>query len=516
MMPTLLEQYQADLAYLNAKKDSLVEARGSKLAERAGHAADAAAILEQFVTSNDTAGQQNLVGQDAIAFVNEKIRLTNSRINDIPEAQQRKAFQLSAQEVCLNKILVALPADAALPIDFTRLSVELDHHIDMESLFKILDIQGTPKQYIDQYKPTALRQELISICKKKIAKIHNDITAIYQEANPLNASLIQQSAQRRELLSIQARQVQIGTELEAIESERTELDKLIASYEAIITAEPLRIVAIEEAAASALDARRELIDPLVDCLERYQLQRNAQYQLKDKLTANDKEIRDGFIQDLVVRLDAYQQSGLDDDKLNVLTLIDTNMDNFPGIKLSALLNKIKFELLSFGLPVTVIPVDYIGVNSIPAHYNEPLKSAIVKLYQQLNSMFIYGNTSRDEKVILLERDLKNDLDRFVIENTAVTPTAEIFDAFKARFTARLHSHDDVLSQRHDGQWKPIVANILIALATVGLALVIKAAHSKLTTGRMTSFFSETERQRQADAIKKSVNDIPAPAAMAAA
>ena len=93
MMPTLLEQYQADLAYLNAKKDSLVEARGSKLAERAGHAADAAAILEQFVTSNDTAGQQNLVGQDAIAFVNEKIRLTNSRINDIPEAQQRKAFQ---------------------------------------------------------------------------------------------------------------------------------------------------------------------------------------------------------------------------------------------------------------------------------------------------------------------------------------------------------------------------------------------------------------------------------------
>jgi len=511
-MPTLIEQYQADLDYLNVKRADLVAAREAKLAERSGLAIEAADRIPQLLPTNYTNGQQHPIGQDAVAIVNAQMAIMQE--NESANENRRKLNQLSARESHLNNILFALPSDEAISIDFTKLSAQLECHIDMQRLFNILEIKAVNvEQYIKQSKPKALRQELILKCRALINAIHEDIKAIYNKPN----SLTKLVALKKELV---ARQGQIDTEIEAINRELTEFDTFIAAYQATIAAEPARIAALEALEAQCLEAvtqaRKDLINSLINKLEQYQLLRNAHYQLKDKVTPKDKENRDIFIQDLVLGLDAYHQNGSDDAKLAVLTLIDTNMGNFPGVKLNVLLNKIKFELLSFGLPVTVIPVDYIGVSSIPAHYNEPLKSAIVKLYQQLNSMFIYGNTSRDEKVILLERDLKNDLDRFVIENTAVTPTAEIFDAFKARFTARLHSHDDVLSQRHDGQWKPIVANILIALATVGLALVIKAAHSKLTTGRMTGFFSETERQRQADAIEKSVNDIPAPAAMAAA
>ena len=118
--------------------------------------------------------------------------------------------------------------------------------------------------------------------------------------------------------------------------------------------------------------------------------------------------------------------------------------------------------------------------------------------------------------IALSAGVLNPKNPVVIDNTTQAPTAEIFDAFKARFIARLHSHDDVLSQRTNGQWKPIVANILIALATVGIALVIKAAYSKVKTGRVLGFFSETEGQRQVIAIDKSVNDISGPVVAPAA
>ena len=46
--------------------------------------------------------------------------------------------------------------------------------------------------------------------------------------------------------------------------------------------------------------------------------------------------------------------------------------------------------------------------------------------------------------------------------------------------------------------------------------MIKAAYSKVKTGRVLGFFSETEGQRQVNAIENSVNDIAGPVVAAPA
>lgn len=336
-------------------------------------------------------------------------------------------------------------------------------------------------------------------------------------AAPLN----QLKTMKQELLSNYRELPILQRRLEDVASEIAEREEMIHELEKNILVEAQRIAQEEQQRieALALAARTALIAPLIASLQQYQAQRNTHYQLKDKLTSKDKIRRDRCISRLIARLSDYQQTGDEEYKINaIIGLIDdAYMDLCPGIKLKPVLNKIKFELLSFGVTVTAIPEGYVGVDSIPADYNPALRSAIADLYGKLDHMLTYGQTHHDQQTVIdLEIALREDLDRFVIDNTTQAPTAEIFNAFKARFTARLHSHDDVLGQRTSGQWKPIVANILIALATVGIALVIKAAYSKVKTGRVLGFFSETEGQRQVNAIEKSVNDISGPVAAAPA
>ena len=334
-------------------------------------------------------------------------------------------------------------------------------------------------------------------------------------AAPMN----QLKTMRQDLLSNYRELPILQRKLEDVASEIAEREKMIQECEKNILEEGRRIEQEEQQRieALALEARTALITPLITSLEQYQAQRNAHYQLKDKLASEDKRQRTVVIAFLRTRLQEYLQSGEDDRKSAALYRVDCGLHDFPGIKLKPVLNKIKFELLSFGVTVTAIPEGYVGVDSIPADYNPALRSAIADLYGKLDHMLTYGQTHHDQQTVIdLEIALREDLDRFVIDNKTQAPTAAVFDAFKARFTARLHSYDDVLGQRTSDQWKPIVANILIALATVGIALVIKAAYSKVKTGRVLGFFSETEGQRQVNAIENSVNDIAGPVVAAPA
>ena len=186
MMPTLIEQYQADLDYLNIKRATFIVAHEAKLAERSELAVEAAQRIHQLLPTNHTNGQRPPIGQDAVAIVDAQMARTRLQENESADENLQKLNQLSARESHLNNILLALPSDEAISINFTKLSAQLECHIDMQRLFNILEIKVVDvEQYIKQCKPKALRQELILKCQALISAIHDDIKAIFNKPNSL-------------------------------------------------------------------------------------------------------------------------------------------------------------------------------------------------------------------------------------------------------------------------------------------------------------------------------------------
>ncbi len=96
---------------------------------------------------------------------------------------------------------------------------------------------------------------------------------------------------------------------------------------------------------------------------------------------------------------------------------------------------------------------------------------IINLYNEITTMDHFAQTLADaneQKVISnLSYELRKDVDRFVKQHPTLLPTKKSYDNFKAKFSARLHSEDTLMS-KHEHLWKVIVKNILIALLTLGV------------------------------------------------
>ncbi|MDI1352687.1 MAG: hypothetical protein PSV35_07995, partial [bacterium] len=115
-------------------------------------------------------------------------------------------------------------------------------------------------------------------------------------------------------------------------------------------------------------------------------------------------------------------------------------------------------------------------------------------------------------VINLAGKLRQQLDIFFNFSLHKTRTAEKLDAFTTQFKTLLHS-EDKLMQQHSAVWKPILANILLALTGVGLvAIAIKTIHAINNTSSISwidcCFFTKTNRQKQIEQIEKSFEIFP--------
>ena len=86
------------------------------------------------------------------------------------------------------------------------------------------------------------------------------------------------------------------------------------------------------------------------------------------------------------------------------------------------------------------------------------------------------------------------------------PTEEAYGNFKAKFNARLHSEDKLMS-KHEHLWKPIVKNILIAIFTLGTVLGIQLIRSKITTGRALFFGAETDKHKIRNQVEQTASKL---------
>jgi len=103
--------------------------------------------------------------------------------------------------------------------------------------------------------------------------------------------------------------------------------------------------------------------------------------------------------------------------------------------------------------------------------------SLLKLFNSIQQMERYGmylqtiKTTKGNTVIDLAHQLNDKLELFLINSIKKQPSPTQLLTFQKEFKHLAHSKDRILSD-HREQWKPIVANILLAFTGVGFLLII--------------------------------------------
>ena len=142
------------------------------------------------------------------------------------------------------------------------------------------------------------------------------------------------------------------------------------------------------------------------------------------------------------------------------------------------------------------------------------------LFDSIFVMRDYGRQLADQdsaksKVVHdLSDSLLDKVNSLYLRNPGKKITEEDINLFKQDFIRQLHSQDKLL-QEHISLWKPIVANILIALTGVGLLaiigkVVVEAVHAHREQRSMSFnkalFFAKTTPQKCVEAIDDALQD----------
>lgn len=134
---------------------------------------------------------------------------------------------------------------------------------------------------------------------------------------------------------------------------------------------------------------------------------------------------------------------------------------------------------------------------------------LAAVYKAIKEMYNYGakkDNNKGQIIKTLAVDLEKSLDDFIKKSYSRQLNINYEPVFLRSFNLLIHSKDDVLGE-HEQAWKPIVANILIALTGVGLlALLTKtslhlwdvAVNKEDFSFKKIGFFAETSSQKIAN------------------
>ncbi len=321
----------------------------------------------------------------------------------------------------------------------------------------------------------------------------------------------------------------IDTKLAGLTSEISEKDNHIRQLDALsktmvdyhanatkiaeIDTQGLKYVAeqrqLEEALQKAEREHETSVAQLMYTLTEYLTQRDNRLsiKLKDNVTSSDKDARTAFVNELNALLQKYRNENTIETNEEVLELIDQKGKDFPGVHLQTALNRIKLELLEAREEQEELVEADIGVILLN-HPDERFATSITKLFEKIDDMKRYGTSlpANDQGMVLrLTKKLKNDVFQLVNANPLHAPTHEKFKQFEQKFTARLHT-EDVAMSKHTG-WGAFLKNLLAAIVTVGIALGVKLAYSKHTTGVVSFFADKTGKQSQVDTVGHALREV---------
>lgn len=123
--------------------------------------------------------------------------------------------------------------------------------------------------------------------------------------------------------------------------------------------------------------------------------------------------------------------------------------------------------------------------------NPPCAQLLNNLMQILIDMrhMPHLNTDEKEAISTFTYACMQDLAMFVDNKIS-------FEHFQKKFLTRLHSQDELMQQKNTQEiWRYWVANLLIGLLTVGIALAAQWTYTRVSEGRGTLFFAKTQKEQ---------------------
>lgn len=280
------------------------------------------------------------------------------------------------------------------------------------------------------------------------------------------------------------------------------------------------------------DIRFNLMDSLSVQLQNYEDNRQKRYQVKDAFSNNDRELRSAFIGELLMQMATFVNSG---SSAELLKLIQDRKEEFPGIYLQSILNKITVQLMDYDSApnqfqnAADFDADDAAFNALNDQALQILENldrdvpqnlnyynGVQNLYSKIDVMRNYGNSlsnqTHKDSILKLSKELRSDVNQFVIARQQPGHNDEVlYNQFKTKMTARLHSQDNVMNKL-GGQAAKIIANIAAGVFTLGIAIGIRLLYSKIKYGHATFFNDKTPIQKTLDSLEKGVETVAAPAA----
>ncbi len=147
--------------------------------------------------------------------------------------------------------------------------------------------------------------------------------------------------------------------------------------------------------------------------------------------------------------------------------------------------------------------------------------SLINLFNAINQMAQYGvylqglESNKASVVKNLAFSLNDKLEFFLINSVKTFPSPEELLHFQKKFKDLLHSEDKLMSV-HREQWKPILANILLALTGVGFLLILakltySAVNACLNKQAMSFnnsfFFAKTSSEQLEEKIESTFNQV---------
>jgi len=460
--------------------------------------------LEEKLRSIQSEHQRESLKLGAIEDEKEQIALALRDLLDEQEPQLKNEQTVLAQFVAiLNEIdplkqqidFFAEDDDLTdLPLKIEALRTAVNYLIEKTELASLL---------IASLKDRSTYQATLSTFQQLIAQINQRITLVAQE---------KMSCSR----TINTPEPIYDQEDEDYDQEAEEIVASLGLH-AGFTLEEVDNIPHEDVDFGSVGVENRTVDPRENRLLVLQLfgsmlsdylnQRNERYSIKDFFTESDKAARTQFITSLQSQLLDYVESS---DKRVVLESIQTGINSFPGKNLKALLNNMMVAVLDIEQTEVIDNPDRVEeirrrlriTNSI---YVENLDT----LYRHIEDMRVYGEQQRGphgRAITALAQKLTNDIDNFILNHAQGLPDQATSQAFTKKFTARLHSEDNMMSEQ-DSNWANIVANISLILL-----LIPKLIYSKLATGRFSFFFEETKGSQLVRSIEESAQSLATSAA----
>jgi hypothetical protein len=293
---------------------------------------------------------------------------------------------------------------------------------------------------------------------------------------------------------------------------------------------------------------------LIDCTQKMQrferaceaihYRSNAVNLFGQKLTNAEAE-KNSFIAELMQILQAYACSG----KIKeVLAKIEEGKKEFPDVVFKSLLNKVAVDIIDeeekrpmevedlvlpkanivpvnlgditiplgnppeFVLP-PVIPIQDQAKNilqNLGMNENSSKKKRYAQyfldLYAQIDKFLSEAshlNPDKKSSVELIHSGLINDVSIFVLQHKNDLPKEAELTRFNEKFNYRLHSEDDKLEVHTTSSLTRFFANLIINLIFICLPLAI----SRAATGRYSTFYNSTLREKNRDEIDTARNEM---------